>query len=94
LAKISGNKTIAKELVDLGITKYINIIFKPFVRKTLNEQETYQLLHILKLIQNTSVLGEEVANEYILAKDSKISALEDIKEQIGVKSYFLTQFLI
>jgi len=92
LAKISGNKAIAKELVELGITKYISIIFKPFVRKTLNEPETYQLLYILKLIQNTAVLGEDIANEYNIAKESKISVLEDIKTQITVKKNLFVFF--
>jgi len=42
------------------------------------------LLYVLKIIQNTAILDREVANDYILARESKSSIVEDFKTQIIV----------
>ena len=81
---MSANKSIAKDIVSLGITRYINIVFRSLIRKALKNVETYMLLYVLKIIQNTAILDREVANDYILARESKSSIVEDFKTQIIV----------
>jgi len=81
---VSANKSIAKDIVSLGITRYINIVFRSLIRKALKNVETYMLLYVLKIIQNTAILDREVANDYILARESKSSIVEDFKTQIIV----------
>lgn len=73
------NEEVAQEITSLGVTKYISGIFRSFIRKEPNNNEIYQLLYVLKLIQNTSILGADIAQEYIEAREAKISVIEDIK---------------